>query len=726
MKFRFAILKEELSNEYDSEGNQLTKEQAEFFKNSKVRDEQGRLLVCRHSTESEFDEFQYKYLSEGKLGYGFYFIRDEQQRERERQLYKTNYSPKYRKACYLNVTNPAYDEDVSDIIQAQWDFEEQNESASQKEIIDFTNHKFNCDGIISYDRNSVVCFYPNQIKSITNKNPTNSNNINEELNVEPWKQCIDLLLNKLREYREDEIVKLIYANKTDIVPTTSPFYITKDGKYIDVNKVCANNHFDGEGIHSDLLCIILEKIYYDKIQERDVSYEDWFSQTSTDEFDVDDLTYAYLDETSTILGWVRGNPGTEWIENRLYFVIPYNATDAQLRAVRDCLEELEDTKHEYQAYFLNANGETTWHVKYSFWKTPDMFLRIMRNYVNNGKKPIDEKLKINEDLIFEDKYVDVIANYDEINKYLHYNYEWADTPDEENYSQLIDKEGRFIHCPPSKSSFTHKLLLDDLIESGLVSMGDAYNYLNTSLFGNLGYVRCNDYDAYVQLPQNITYDQIDAISNWIDEYFLGRGYTVIDTSCEENKTYSRYMFEYDDRHQADDYIKMLKRFKNSGKLIESLKHINEDLMHKDGMYVFNSPYALMDFLRNQINDVRILYDSNLDLYFACDGDKYIHYDLIKQAEKEGYYYKLNDFIDELGAFENYIDYGVNGGYVGEDGEDFEYIDPYLYYIIFSPNNEFELGDDDYDKEYNTSIGRFLTRDCDLEEIDLYKVVKRCM
>lgn len=38
MKFRFK-LNEELSNEYDSEGNQLTKEQAEFFKNSKVRDE---------------------------------------------------------------------------------------------------------------------------------------------------------------------------------------------------------------------------------------------------------------------------------------------------------------------------------------------------------------------------------------------------------------------------------------------------------------------------------------------------------------------------------------------------------------------------------------------------------------------------------------------------------------------------------------------------------------
>ena len=34
-------LTEDLSQEVDSEGNPLTKEQVEFFKNSKVRDSQG-------------------------------------------------------------------------------------------------------------------------------------------------------------------------------------------------------------------------------------------------------------------------------------------------------------------------------------------------------------------------------------------------------------------------------------------------------------------------------------------------------------------------------------------------------------------------------------------------------------------------------------------------------------------------------------------------------------
>lgn len=157
------------------------------------------------------------------------------------------------------------------------------------------------------------------------------------------------------------------------------------------------------------------------------------------------------------------------------------------------------------------------------------------------------------------------------------------------------------------------------------------------------------------------------------------------------------------------------------KLVENL---NESRMMKESMFVFSSAESLLDFLQNQNMIVRILYDKNLDLYFACDGDEWIHFDMITQAEKEGYYYNLEDFIDELGALQNYIDYGVDGGYVdGEDGEE-EWIDPYLYHIVFSPSERFEVGEDGYSKEYKTTIGRFLARNCDFEDIDLYSLLKR--
>lgn len=46
------------SNEQDSMGNPLTPEQSAFFKDSKIRDSQGRLLVCYHGTKKAgFEEF---------------------------------------------------------------------------------------------------------------------------------------------------------------------------------------------------------------------------------------------------------------------------------------------------------------------------------------------------------------------------------------------------------------------------------------------------------------------------------------------------------------------------------------------------------------------------------------------------------------------------------------------------------------------------------------------
>ena len=58
----------------DSDGNQLTKEQVEFFKESKARDEDGNLVVVHHGTVREFYTFDREYgNAEGNMGKGFYF-----------------------------------------------------------------------------------------------------------------------------------------------------------------------------------------------------------------------------------------------------------------------------------------------------------------------------------------------------------------------------------------------------------------------------------------------------------------------------------------------------------------------------------------------------------------------------------------------------------------------------------------------------------------------------
>ncbi|MBR2408914.1 MAG: hypothetical protein IKB07_08160 [Lachnospiraceae bacterium] len=65
------------NSDRDSEGNGLTKEQIEFFKNSKALDKEGNLMVVYHGTVREFYTFDKQYANpEGNMGSGFYFTND--------------------------------------------------------------------------------------------------------------------------------------------------------------------------------------------------------------------------------------------------------------------------------------------------------------------------------------------------------------------------------------------------------------------------------------------------------------------------------------------------------------------------------------------------------------------------------------------------------------------------------------------------------------------------
>lgn len=72
---------EELENSsfsYDNQGRKLTKEQQEYFKDSKAKDENGNLKVLYHGTPNEFNKFSYEFLGTNGtlLGKGFYLTDD--------------------------------------------------------------------------------------------------------------------------------------------------------------------------------------------------------------------------------------------------------------------------------------------------------------------------------------------------------------------------------------------------------------------------------------------------------------------------------------------------------------------------------------------------------------------------------------------------------------------------------------------------------------------------
>lgn len=92
---------QEQNSDRDSSGNPLSEEQIEFFKDSKVRDKNGNLLVVRHGTSEDFHIFDFsKAGKNGKAeGAGFYFSDEMEITKRYGEI---------QKEVYLNITKPMY------------------------------------------------------------------------------------------------------------------------------------------------------------------------------------------------------------------------------------------------------------------------------------------------------------------------------------------------------------------------------------------------------------------------------------------------------------------------------------------------------------------------------------------------------------------------------------------------------------------------------------------
>lgn len=97
----------EMSASFDSEGNTITEQQAEYFKDSKVVDENGKLKVMYHGTKSEFTVFN-PFISGGvngtAEGYGLYFADTDE----VSKAYGDN-----QLKGYLNIKNPASSKELT-------------------------------------------------------------------------------------------------------------------------------------------------------------------------------------------------------------------------------------------------------------------------------------------------------------------------------------------------------------------------------------------------------------------------------------------------------------------------------------------------------------------------------------------------------------------------------------------------------------------------------------
>ena len=192
-----------LLSDRDSEGNELSKEQQDFFANSKVRDEKGRLLVLHRGSPEDFGTV-FKFLEENLNSkdqpntFGFFFTDNYDTAE---YYSKARGNEGDIKTVYLNVKHPLdltslgisssekefyhlleengvitgrsrYKQDYKPV----WTRFDKN-GENLRRIIESAGF----DGVIYHDwgenKSTYVAFSPEQIKETTNTNPTSNPDI---------------------------------------------------------------------------------------------------------------------------------------------------------------------------------------------------------------------------------------------------------------------------------------------------------------------------------------------------------------------------------------------------------------------------------------------------------------------------------------------------------------------------------------------------------------------
>lgn len=237
-------LQEDNQKVVDSEGNELSTKQIEFFKDSKIRDNNGNLLVVNHGTNATFNMF-----SRGDIGYHFGTKKQAQEIiDKRGGGHIDQYYLNIKKYLYFNGDPGTWggvylfdefmylvDDELIDLpesaIEKLTNCEDLNNFGDlfKSTLIEngydgvvyrntFEAHNENDELDLENAEDSFIAFYPNQIKAITNKEPSNSDNINE--GTDKMKKYIKIPSSNVKK-----ILGYISNNKNlDFEPTSSTLY----------------------------------------------------------------------------------------------------------------------------------------------------------------------------------------------------------------------------------------------------------------------------------------------------------------------------------------------------------------------------------------------------------------------------------------------------------------------------------------------------------------------
>ena len=184
------------SLDIDSDGNKLTQQQAEYFKNSKVRDEGGNLLKVYHGTTENFTVFDKTKGRSNMDIQGMFFS----PWEIDAKGYGSNVN-----AYYINITNPASERMG---YMALRKFQGQNNAGVKaREYLESLGY----DGVNNSDE-EYIAFNSNQIKLADNLTPTENEDIrfSRDVNIDEFDDT---------KYNEIKLGKKEYAVVSSAITT---------------------------------------------------------------------------------------------------------------------------------------------------------------------------------------------------------------------------------------------------------------------------------------------------------------------------------------------------------------------------------------------------------------------------------------------------------------------------------------------------------------------------
>ncbi|MBQ7728047.1 MAG: hypothetical protein IJT60_05665 [Clostridia bacterium] len=194
--------------ETDSQGNEMSEAQREFFKDSKVVDENGKLMPMYHHTENQFTKFDLSKARRSMDIQGFYFYPDNVSGE--------EYGSRSMKV-YLNITNPYVVRNSEDAKKVSIDYSQDDGGVAVREALEAEGY----DGVIFTEEYfgtaaEYIAFRPEQIKYVTNRAPTYDEDVRFDL-PENFKPGEDV---DAKSVTEEEVRTLLDMAMTDFDRST--------------------------------------------------------------------------------------------------------------------------------------------------------------------------------------------------------------------------------------------------------------------------------------------------------------------------------------------------------------------------------------------------------------------------------------------------------------------------------------------------------------------------